>query len=151
MADLVVATGDFNEGVRPLRGSDFITEQIGSMTPQVALTSGQLVRIRTDNKIELADASAVGTADVRGMVIKDGDAGGGGRNPSVHLRGAYSGFSGTTTPGPLYLSDTAGAISTTPGTVPVPIGFCYMKDSMLCVFIDISPAAVHTAIDLATP
>lgn len=149
MADLVVATGDFNEGVRPLRGSDWIVEQLGTFTPQVALTSGQLVRIRTDNKIELADASAAGTADVRGMVIKKG-ATGGHQNPSVHMRGAYSGFSGTTTPGPLYLSDTAGAISTTPGTVPVPIGFCYMKDGMLAVFLDISPAAVHTAIDLAT-
>lgn len=101
-----------NAGIRPLRGGDYIQDQIGTFLPAEAIESGDLVRIRTDNRIELADGNVAGKADVRGFVFGNARAGSV-QGLSVHRRGALSGYSGLTVlGGPLYLSTTPGRIST---------------------------------------
>jgi len=93
-------------------------------TAGATVADGQVVYLdETDNEWKLADASASATCDNVQLGIAQGAGTDG--NPitgGVLLVGRDNGQSGLTQGDRLYVSDTAGAISNSPGTVEVEIG-----------------------------
>lgn len=116
--------------VRPLPGTlrrDFIAGGAGDV--------GDLVYMKSDGTVDLADGSAAGTAVVLGIVVSAGTAGAtafvAGDAVSVVLAGPVTGFSGLTAGALLYLSDTSGSFDTAAGTVSVKVAVCISADSIL--------------------
>jgi hypothetical protein len=97
-------------------------EEVFSFTAGVAITRGQAVYFVTSTgKLALADASAAGTAQFRGIALQTAQIG---QPVDVIMRGFVSGFtiSGLAYEALVYLSDTAGALANAAGTVTVPAG-----------------------------
>ncbi len=137
MADLTVASTQPNKGVRLVRGQDDIMNQLGTFQAGEALTSGDVVAIGADNKMYKADASTGGGNLLlpRGVVVEDIPINAWG---TLFFRATLSGYGGLTNlGGNLYLSDNAGKIGTTAGTVSVIVGWGYRKDGLDVVHIDL--------------
>jgi hypothetical protein len=132
MADLVVT--EAKVGVLfPLKA------EIHTMIAAVAITAGQAVYQDSAGKADLADASAAGTAGMRGIALQSA---GIGQPINVLKRGHVEGFTiAQAYDAPLYLSDTAGAIADAAGTVSYLVGIVVGltdKDITKAVFIDLS-------------
>ena len=86
-----------------------------------AITAGQAVYQDTNGKAGVADANASGKQQFRGIAL---NAAGAGQAVSVLVRGHVYGFtvSGMNGDALAYLSDTAGALGTTNGTMTVNCG-----------------------------
>jgi hypothetical protein len=86
-----------------------------------AIAAGQAVYVNSNGKVALADASAAGTLILAGIAL---NAAGAGQGVSVIKQGFVSGFdvSGMAYGDPAYVSDTAGGLDTTAGTVTKIIG-----------------------------
>jgi hypothetical protein len=86
-----------------------------------AITAGQAVYQDTNGKAGVADANAAGKQQFRGIALSSAGAG---QAVSVLVRGHVYGFtvSGMNGDALAYLSDTAGALSTTVGTMTVNCG-----------------------------
>lgn len=85
------------------------------------ITAGQIVYQNSAGKAALADGSATGTAQVRGIALNGGRAG---QAIAVLKRGWVEGFAitGLAYDARVYLSDTAGALADAAGTVAVTVG-----------------------------
>lgn len=86
-----------------------------------AITAGQPVYQTSAGKAGIADANAAGKQQVRGIALYDTPAG----KPCAILRRGYiAGYvlSGVAYDGAVYLSDTAGSLDDTAGTMTVNIG-----------------------------
>ena len=85
------------------------------------VTAGQVLYLNSSGTWSLADGSATGTAQVRGMAL-----GGGGAGQAIAIikKGLVAGFtlSGMAYDARAYLSDTAGGLDTANGTVNVVCG-----------------------------
>lgn len=81
-------------------------------------TAGQLLYKDTSGTWSIADGSATGTAQVRGLALEGGGAG---QAITILMWGLVYGFTltGNAYDARLYLSDTAGALADAAGTVPV--------------------------------
>lgn len=79
---------------------------------------GDLVYISAANTVAQADASAIGTARVIGHITEKPTA----TSCRVSVAPGPISATGLTVGGPVYLSDTAGAVSATEGTVIVEVG-----------------------------
>lgn len=85
------------------------------------LTAGDVVYIDGSNGVKRADASAAATAKVAGLLVAPEDVASGDTGLDLSAAGAIvGGFSGLNPGDMLYLSDTAGKLSTTPGTKSKP-------------------------------
>jgi len=84
-----------------------------------AATKGQALYLTAAGTYNLADASVTGTAQVRGLALEAGAAG---QTISMLKRGVVAGFTLATYGDFVYLSDTAGALSTVAGTITVQAG-----------------------------
>lgn len=103
-----------------------------------AITKGQAVYQTTAGKVGVADANAAGKQQFRGIALNSASAG---RAVSVLKHGHVAGFTVSSVNGdaPLYLSDTAGALGDTAGTMSVVAGRVVGltdKDNTRVVFID---------------
>lgn len=114
--------------------------EIIDLIAAAAITAGQAVYINSDGKAAVADASAAGTAQFRGIALK---AAGAGAAVPVLKSGMVYGFTVSSLDGDaaVYLSDTAGALATTAGdaTVDVIIGrVVALSDSSLTkvIYVD---------------
>lgn len=86
----------------------------------VALTAGQAVYMDSSGDVDLADASAAGTATARGIVLESAGAG---QAIDFCERGWLNGFTlSQAYDAAIYLSDTAGALADAAGTVSVLCG-----------------------------
>lgn len=113
MADLAVVAGEV--GVADTRQARLI-----SMIAGAAITAGQAVGMDANGKAILADASAAGTAGVRGIALKTVAAG---EALTVVAEGEVEGFTiSQAYDAPIFLSDTAGALADAAGTVSVAVG-----------------------------
>jgi hypothetical protein len=102
--------------------SHHTAEEVYSFTAGVAITRGQAVYFNTTTgKLALADASAAGTAQFRGIALQTAQIG---QPVDVIMRGFVSGFdlSGLDYDALVYVSDTAGALADAVGTVTAPAG-----------------------------
>lgn len=90
-------------------------------TAKVALIKGDIVFFNTDGKLDLADASAAGTAQAVGVVTETVGAEGA---VSIIKRGLVAGFTVSALNGgvQLFLSDTARKLADAAGAVPNPVG-----------------------------
>lgn len=95
--------------------------EIVDMIAAETITAGQAVFLDTNGKAQLADANAAGEQQFRGIALTGGGAG---QGISVLKRGHVYGFtvSGMAYDAIAYLSDTAGALGTTAGTMTVNAG-----------------------------
>jgi hypothetical protein len=84
-----------------------------------AVTQGQALYQTTSGTFGLADASEEGKQQFKGIALEAGNAG---EAISMLKQGVMSGYTLGTYEDPVYLSDTAGALSTTPGTMTVYVG-----------------------------
>ncbi len=115
MADIAVSP-DFERLSHP-RNSEIFDGLAGE-----TIAAGQIVYLTATGKFMVADANVVGKQQARGIALSN--AGPGRPGISVLKQGPVAGFT-TNMPAydaPVYLSDTAGAVGTTAGTVSVPIG-----------------------------
>jgi hypothetical protein len=86
-----------------------------------ALIAGDVVYIDGSNGVKKADASAAPTAEVAGLLVAPQDVASGDTGLDLAAAGAIVGGFSALNPGDLlYLSDTAGKLSTTPGTKSKP-------------------------------
>jgi hypothetical protein len=101
--------------------SDTQQREILHLIAGATITAGQAVYQTTAGKADLADASATGTAQVVGIALTGGVAG---QPIAILKRGFVEGFSitGLTYGVRVYLSDTAGALADSAGTVAVTLG-----------------------------
>lgn len=120
MADLSIATGASVQPVFP------DLAEIVPFVPSVAFTQGQAVAFNSSGKGILADANLTSASGVaqqfKGLALEKGGAR---QGISLLKRGHVAGFdlSGMSYGQIVWLSDTAGALATTPSsTKPVPIG-----------------------------
>ena len=115
MADIAVSA----EGVRLTHVQN--SERFDGLAGE-AITAGQLVYLATTGKFMVADANVAGKQQARGIALTSA---GTGRPGFTYLkRGPVAGFT-TNMPAYdalVYLSDTAGAVGTTVGTMTVPVG-----------------------------
>lgn len=113
-------------------------DEVISMIAAAALTAGQLVYQDTAGKAAVADGSAAGTAQVRGVALTGAGAG---QAVTVLRRGGVSGFTiSQAYDARVYLSDTAGAAADAAGTVPAVIGRVFGstdKDVTKYIYVDI--------------
>ena len=95
--------------------------EIVDMIAAEAITAGLAVYQDTNGKAGIADANASGKQQFRGIAL---NAAGAGQAVSVLVRGHVAGFavSGMNGDAIAYLSDTAGALGTTNGTMTVNCG-----------------------------
>jgi len=95
--------------------------EIVDMIAAAALTAGQPVYMTTTGTVGVADANGSGTTQFRGIALKA--AGAAGVVP-VLKKGHCAGFavSAVNCDSALYLSDTAGSIATSAGTLSVQVG-----------------------------
>lgn len=86
-----------------------------------SLTRGAALYITSAGKAGLADANAAGKQQFRGISLGKGGAG---QGVSLLKRGKVAGFdlSSLAYDAPVYLSDTAGRLADTPGTLSVIVG-----------------------------
>lgn len=84
-----------------------------------AATKGQAAYQTTLGTYGIADANAAGKQQFRGVFL---EAGGAGEGVSILKRGALAGYTLGTYEDEVYLSDTAGAFDTAPGTLLVKCG-----------------------------
>lgn len=106
-----------------------------------ALTAGQVTYIDGSNGYKLADASAAATAKVAGLVIAPSDVASGDGGFDVAVPGCLiGGFSGMTPGDLLYLSDTAGALADTPGTVSKPCARAITSTEILWTLEGVDPS-----------
>ena len=103
-----------------------------------AITKGQAVYQTTSGTAGVADANAANQQQFRGIAL---NAAGAGQAVAVCKRGALYGYTltGQDYDDPLYLSDTAGAIADSVGTLTVPVGIVIPiadKDKTKVVYID---------------
>lgn len=115
MSDLVVTAagaGRVAESVQQFTG--LANEALAEISP---------VRLTTGGKLEGADGSGAGTADVIGVAVRPGGAATG-QACTVLRHGVVEGLdlSGLAYGAPVYLSDTKGALADAAGTVSVKIG-----------------------------
>ena len=85
----------------------------------VAVTKGQALYQLVDGTYGLADANAAGRQQFRGIALEAANAGEG---VTMLKRGILAGYTLATYEDEVYLSDTAGALSTTMGTLLVKCG-----------------------------
>jgi hypothetical protein len=115
MADLTVTAANVGRGHRD-------GEEVFTFLAGVAITRGQAVYFNTTTgKLALADASAAGTAQFRGIALQTAQVG---QSVDVIMRGYVSGFdlSGRSYDDLIYVSDTAGALADAAGTVTAVAG-----------------------------
>lgn len=114
MADIALTAAQ----VRPI---DPVESEIIDLIASVAITKGQVVYIDTAGKAAIADGSAAGTAQARGIALESVGAG---QVVSVLKRGRLAGFtvSGLNGDARLYLSATAGALADAAAVVAVTCG-----------------------------
>ena len=95
------------------------TAEIRDMKEAAELAVGDVVYVNSAGKANKADASVVGTAQARGIVVKKQ-----GSFVSVMKRGYLAGFdiAALAYDAQVFLSDTTGVLDTAAGTVPVPVG-----------------------------
>jgi len=95
--------------------------EITTLIAAATITAGQAVYQNTDGKAAVADANASGAQQFRGIALNGGGAG---QAIDVLIRGHVAGFtvSGMNGDAIAYLSDTAGALGTTNGTMTVNCG-----------------------------
>jgi hypothetical protein len=107
--------GKLNDFVDVAGGTSFTAGEAltGATTPQPVYIDP------TNGKVYKADADDAAKQNVIGFVVNSGATD---DNVLVHLAGTISGFTGLTVGATYYVSDTAGAISTTAGTYVVPVG-----------------------------
>lgn len=86
-----------------------------------AITKGQVCYIDSNGKANLADANAAGAIQARGIALNAAAAGGA---VTLLKEGAVYGYtlSGVAYSGPVYLSNTAGALATSAGGTSVVCG-----------------------------
>lgn len=86
-----------------------------------AITAGQPVYVTSAGKAGVADANAAGKEQFRGIALKNTAAG---KACPVLKRGYLAGYvlSGVAYDGPVFLSDTAGALADAAGTLSVNVG-----------------------------
>lgn len=103
----------FSDGVR---GTEIVPMIAGA-----TLTAGQPVYVATTGKAGVADANGSGTTQFRGIALNGGAAG---QAVNVLKRGYVEGFdvSGSNCDVALFLSDTAGSIATSAGSLSVNVG-----------------------------
>lgn len=127
MADLTFTAGN----IRPLDGATVRGFDLGGVA-----TPGQAVYVASDGDVEKADANgAAALQKARGLVvaIEGGKSSGiADDRVTVCVYGPVAGFTGLTPGANVYLSDTLGALSDTPGTNVIPMGYC---ESATVVFI----------------
>jgi hypothetical protein len=132
MADLAILTG--------ATGAEPIWPEKAKIKPVVAaetVTNGQAAYLASTGKYGLADANASGKHQFRGIFLQGGGAG---QGVSLLERGAIGGYdvSGMAYDDPVYLSDTAGALSSTAGSATIICGRVVpMSDKDLTKVIDI--------------
>lgn len=114
MADITVTAADVGR-------LDPQEDDVVSLLAAATITAGQLVYQNSAGKAAVADGSAAGTAQVRGVAMNGGGAG---QSITVLRRGAVGGFTLTSQAydSRVYLSDTAGAAADAAGTVSAVIG-----------------------------
>lgn len=110
MADLTVASA----GVAPVFP---IESTVRSFIASAAITAGQVISLTTAGKAQVADANAVGKAEGK-LYLALNAAGTGQAVDGLELGEVYGiGVSGLNVGAKVYLSDTAGALSDTPGNI----------------------------------
>lgn len=102
------------------------------------ITRGQACYIDTNGQAQLADASVAGTAQARGIALKDV---GSGDTVPLLVRGGLEGVDVSSMNGdaPIYVSDTAGALADAAGTVSKQVGVVMVVPgtSTKVAFIDV--------------
>lgn len=114
MADIAITAAQV-EAIDPLQA------EIHNFVAAATITQGQIVYMTTSGTVGVADANDSGKEQARGVALNGGGAG---QAISVLKRGRCAGFtvSGVNASAPLYLSDTAGALGSTAGTMTVVCG-----------------------------
>lgn len=104
-----------------------------------AVEAGQAVYLDSSGDGDLADASAAGTATLKGLALNSGGAG---QAINILKRGHVFGFTLTQAyEAQIFLSDTAGDLADAAGTVSVPCGRVVSmtdKDRTKVLFFDIA-------------
>lgn len=118
----------------PSSTNKFITD----VTRKVPLTAGETItgattpvpvyQNKTDNEFYICDANDTGKLKFIGFAVSNGTDG---TAVSVQFNGVVSGFTGLAEGEKYYLSDTAGAISTTIGTYEVLVGVAISETQLL--------------------
>ncbi len=132
MADLT-ATAAAVAVIFPLKA------EIHTAIAGAAITAGQPVYVDTNGKAQLGDASAAGTAALRGIALQTVGAG---QAFNMCKRGHLEGMgvSGEAYDAPMYLSDTAGSLADAAGTVSLIVGVVAPmtdKDLTKVLFVDL--------------
>ena len=112
MGDIVVSAAQ----VAPVFPSQI---EVYSVILAEAVTKGQALYQTTSGTYGKADANAAGKQQFRGVALEAGNAG---ESISMLKQGIIAGYTLATYDDEVYLSDTAGALSTTPGTLLVKCG-----------------------------
>lgn len=106
-----------------------------------ALTAGNAVYIDGTSGVKKASAEAAATAKVAGLLIAPEDVVSGGEGIDLASPGCVvGGFSGLTPGDLLYLSNTAGALSTTPGTKLKAVARAITSTEILWTLEGVDPA-----------
>ena len=116
MADISKTAAD----IKPLPGAMVERYDAGG-----TIAIGQTVYMATDGDVEVADASAAGTAYAIGIAVGSNDGAtsfAAGDRVDVVVFGRVAGFTGMTPGDVLYQSDTAGALADAAGTTSHKVG-----------------------------
>ncbi len=102
------------------------------------ITAGQVVYFNTSTgKLALADADSAGTAQVRGVALRDASAN---QECPILIRGLLAGYVLTSLSydDRAYLSGTAGGLDTAAGSVSVVVGRVVYRSSLQgkCLYVD---------------
>lgn len=138
MANIALYTGATAYPIWPAKA------KIKPVIANATLANGDATYLASTGKYDLADGNGSGTKQFRGICIQ---AAGAGQSTSILERGAIGGYdvSGMSYDDIVYLSDTAGALSTTAGTVTVVCGRVVpMSDSDLTKVIEIDVSYITT-------
>lgn len=105
------------------------------------LTAGDAVYIDGTNGAKRASAEAAATAKVAGLLIAPEDVASGGEGLDLAVPGCQvGGFSGLNPGDLLYLSNTAGKLSTTPGALLKPVARAITSTEILWTLEGVDPA-----------
>lgn len=132
MADIALLSGA--TGAEPIWPSK---AKIKPVVANETIANGQTAYLASTGKYGLADANAAGKHQFRGIFLQ---AAGSGQGTSLLERGAIGGYdvSGMAYDALVYVSDTAGALSTTAGTATIVAGRVVpMSDNDLTKVIEI--------------
>lgn len=129
-----------SDTARPKSSGDKLSADEVNADLPIVLTGGETISGATtpapvyidsgDGELYLCDADDTDKLGFIGFVIDDSTDG---NNATLQKDGIVSGFSGLTTGSKYYLSDTAGAISTTPGTNEVLVGIAVSATQLLII------------------